>query len=84
MAYALTMPRVRPLAKAAMTTLGGGARATVATYRLALPMKLKIMLPMNSASSAVVTCRRNRRLMLIAGASQKLVRFGEGNAETSK
>ena len=53
---ALTMPRVRPFAKAAMTTLGGGARATVATYRLALPMKLKIMLPISSASSAVVTC----------------------------
>jgi len=53
---ALTMPRVRPLAKAAMMTLGGGARATVATYRLALPMKLNIMLPIISAKSAVVTC----------------------------
>ena len=50
------MPRVRPLAKAAMTTLGGGASATVATYRLALPMKLKTMLPRHSASSAVVIC----------------------------
>ena len=49
------MPSVRPLAKAAMTTLGGGASATVATYRLALPMKLNIMLPKNSANSAVVT-----------------------------
>ncbi len=58
---ALTMPRVRPLAKAAMTTFGGGARATVATYRLALPMKLNIMLPKNSASSAVVTCGRATR-----------------------
>ncbi len=50
------MPRVRPLAKAAMTTLGGGARATVATYRLALPMKLNTMLPKHSASNAVVIC----------------------------
>jgi hypothetical protein len=44
-----------------MTTFGGGARATVATYRLALPMKLNIMLPKNSASSAVVTCGRATR-----------------------
>ena len=50
------MARVRPFANAAITTFGGGARATVATYSEALPMKEKIMEPKNSASKAVITC----------------------------
>lgn len=51
------MQRVRPLANAAITTFGGGARPTVATYRDALPMKAKIMDPKNSAIRAVITCK---------------------------